>query len=71
MSEQTLTPTEQRQAEYRAARNTYVLIILSFVTVCTIAVIVTSRIESEKTGFKPIETQAPMSFIDQTYVKKP
>ncbi len=57
-----------QKAEFAAARNTYLLIILSFLTICTVAVVVTTRMESEKQGFHPIETQIPMSFIDKTYM---
>lgn len=59
-----------RKAEFTTARNVYIVIIVSFVSVCAVAVIATSRMEAEKPGFKAIETQAPMSFIDKTYVKK-
>lgn len=71
MAAPTQTPEElqqQRKREYAAARNTYIIIIASFLTICTIAVIVTSRMEAEKQGFRPIQTEAPMSFIDKTYV---
>ena len=65
---------EQLQAEQRAhfvaARNVYIVIIVSFVTVCTVAIVCTSKMEAEKTGFRPIQTQAPMSFVDKTYLKK-
>ncbi len=61
---------QERRAEFVAARNVYLAIIISFVTVCTIAVVVTSKMEAERTGFRPIQTEAPMSFIDKTYVKK-
>ncbi len=67
------TPEEQeqqRRAEFVAARNVYILIIVSFVAVCTVAVIITSQMEAKKSGFQAIETQAPISFIDKTYVKK-
>ncbi len=65
------TPQElqaQKKAEFAAARNVYLVIILSFVTVCTVAVILTTRMEAEKTGFRSIQTQTPMSFIDKTYM---
>ncbi len=58
----------QQKAEFNAARNVYLIIILSFVTVCTVAVVMTSKMEAERTGFRPIQTEAPMSFIDKTYV---
>lgn len=59
-----------RRAEYVAARNTYILIFGTFLTLCIIAVIATTRMEAAKTGFKPITTTAPMSFIDKTYMKQ-
>ena len=58
----------ERKAEFIAARNTYIMIIGSFLTVCIIAVIVTTKMEAEKTGFRPIQTEAPMSFFDKTYM---
>jgi len=58
----------ERKAEFIAARNVYIVIILSFVMVCTIAVIATTQMEAQKTGFRPIQTQRPMSFIDKTYM---
>ncbi len=57
-----------RKAEFIAARNVYITIIVLFVSICTIAVIVTSQMEAAKTGFHPITTKAPMSFIDRTYM---
>jgi hypothetical protein len=57
-----------RKAEFIAARNVYIVIIVSFLTVCTIAVIATTQMESQKTGFRAIQTQQPMSFIDKTYM---
>lgn len=60
----------ERRAEFVAARNTYIIIIASFLTVCTVAVIVTTQLEARKTGFRPIQTEKPMSFIDKTYVVK-
>lgn len=58
----------QRKAEFVAARNTYLVIIGAFLTICTIAVIVTTHMEASKTGFRPIHTDTPMSFIDKTYM---
>lgn len=60
----------ERRAEFIAARNTYIVIIASFLTVCIVAVIITTRMEASKTGFRPIQTDAPMSFIDKTYMRK-
>jgi hypothetical protein len=50
------------------ARWTYIIIFLSFFSVCAMAVIVTSAMEREKTGFKAIKVSKPISFIDSTYV---
>jgi hypothetical protein len=71
MKAPTRTPEQMaadRKAEYVAARNTYILIIGSFLTVCIIAVVATTRMEANKTGFRPIKTQAPMLFFDKTYM---
>lgn len=64
------SPEAQRKAEFAVARNVYVAIILSFVTVCAVAIYFTTKMEAEKTGFRAIETEQPMSFFDNTYVKK-
>lgn len=64
------TPEEQRRAEFIAARNVYIIIFISFVSVCTVAVLITSYLEAHKTGFQAIRTTAPTSFIDKTYMHK-
>lgn len=67
------TPQQQedaRRAEFVAARNVYIVIIASFLTVAVTAAVLTMKMESEKTGFRPIQTEAPISFFDKTYMKK-
>lgn len=59
-----------KDAEFIAARNTYILIFVSFLTVITVAVTITISQESHKTGFQAIETTQPMSFFDRTYMSK-
>lgn len=61
---------QDRKAEFVAARNVYIIIFVSFFGVALLAAFLTSQMESQKTGFRSIETEKPMSFIDQTYVKK-
>jgi hypothetical protein len=58
------------KSEYYVAYVVYGLVFVTFVTVCSVAVFLTNQRESEKTGFKAIETDAPISFFDKTYVKK-
>ncbi|MCA9799809.1 MAG: hypothetical protein KC474_09675 [Cyanobacteria bacterium HKST-UBA04] len=57
-----------KDAEFKAARNTYILIIVSFLSVITMAVTLTVLQESQHKGFRAIETTAPMSFFDRTYM---
>jgi len=57
-----------RKAEFIAARNVYLTIIIMFLSICTVAVVVTTHMEAAKTGFRPIITKTPMSFIDRTYM---
>ena len=52
------------------AQCVYGAIIISFVTLCAIAVTVTMNQESHKKGFKAIRVTQPISFIDKTYLKK-
>jgi hypothetical protein len=71
MQAPTKTPEQrevERRAEFVAARNTYIIIIGTFLTMCIVAVIVTTQQEAARTGFRPITTKAPMSFIDKTYM---
>jgi hypothetical protein len=45
------TPSDtQRRAEFVAARNVYLAIILAFLTVCTLAVTVVTRMEASRTA---------------------
>lgn len=62
--------SKHSKSEYYTAIVVYGLVFVTFVSVCTVAVILTSQREAEKTGFRAIETEAPVSFFDQTYVKK-
>jgi hypothetical protein len=50
------------------ARTIYAVVILSFVSVCTVAVIVTMNMEKDKPGFRAITVEKPISFIDRTYL---
>jgi ABC-type Fe3+ transport system permease subunit len=60
----------QKIKEFQAARNVYIVIIMSFITVCTVAVVLSIQLEANKKGFQAIETTRPVSFFDKTYMKK-
>lgn len=49
----------------------YALVLVTFLSICTIAVVTTSSQEQAKTGFKVIQVAKPISFFDQTYVQHP
>lgn len=63
-----LNPSENRRAVI-FARFVYAVIFFSFIGVCAIAVTVTMAEEKNKTGFKAIEVEAPISFVDRTYMR--
>ncbi len=44
-------------------------ILLAFAGVATFAVITTMDMERKKSGFKAIQVEKPISFIDTTYLK--
>ena len=58
------------KAEFTTARNIYFIVFGTFVAICAVAIIMTTQQESQKTGFKAIETDQPMLFFDKTYTKK-
>jgi hypothetical protein len=66
----TKTPKKHAKSEYMMAYGVYVLIFAAFVSVCTIAIVLTSSQEANKTGFKAITTKTPTAFFDKTYMKK-
>ncbi|MBY0450646.1 MAG: hypothetical protein K2X01_08495 [Cyanobacteria bacterium] len=47
-----------------------VFVFLTFMSVCAVAVVTTMNIEANKPGFKAIEVSQPISFLDNTYLKK-
>lgn len=63
-----LNTDDHRRAQI-FARLTYVGVMLTFLTLCTVAVIVTMKQEKEKEGFKAIKVSQPISFFDKTYLK--
>jgi hypothetical protein len=65
-----MTPEEHRRSTI-VARCIYGLIIVSFITVCTVAVTVSSQMERTKPGFKAITVTKPISIFDTTYLKPP
>ena len=65
------TSSSRKKSEYLTAWMVYALIFVTFFGICFTAVILTNQREAAKTGFRAIETEKPMSFIDDTYVKKP
>ena len=71
MTTETTTPQNNHsKQEYYTAWIVYGLVLGTFVTVATVAVVLTSQRESEKYGFQAIETTQPISFFDKTYMKK-
>ncbi len=58
----------EHQAQFRAARNVYLIIVASFLTVCTVAVIITMKTAASQTGFQAIHTSTPIAFFDKTYM---
>jgi hypothetical protein len=63
-----MTPAEHKRSAM-VARFIYAAIILSFVSVCTVAVLTTSQMERTKPGFKAITVTKPISIFDTTYLK--
>jgi hypothetical protein len=61
---------EQHRKSTLYARLTYLTIITTFLTICTVAVLTMMKMEQEKTGFKAIQVTQPISFFDKTYLKK-
>lgn len=61
---------EQHKRSRRFAIITYSMVIVTFVSICTIAVVTTMQMEKNKQGFKAIKVTKPISFIDYTYVDK-
>lgn len=64
-----LTPEEHQRA-VKYARMTYAIIIFSFLSVVTIAVVTTMAMEKSNTGFHAITVKKPISFFDKTYLKQ-
>ena len=62
-----LTP-EQHKRSQRFAIFTYSAVIITFVSICAIAVISTMNAEKNKQGFRAIKVTQPISFIDTTYL---
>jgi hypothetical protein len=52
------------------ARWAYAAIMILFLTICTVAVVSMMAMEKDKTSFHAIEVKQPISFFDDTYVKK-
>lgn len=69
MAESAPSP-KKSDPQFTTARNVYIVVFASFLILCIIAVTITNRIESQKKGFRAIETDKPMSFIDTTYTRK-
>jgi hypothetical protein len=59
---------EEHRKSALFARLTYAAIIVTFVTLCTVAVVVTMNEERNKKGFRAIKVTQPISFIDRTYL---
>ena len=70
MTVQATQENSHSRSEYLTAWVVYGLILGTFVTVATVAVILTSQREAQKEGFRAIETAQPISFFDKTYMKK-
>lgn len=64
-----LSEEEHRKSAW-FARLTYAGVILTFVTLCTIAVVASMYQEKHKQGFKAITVTQPISFIDRTYMNE-
>ena len=71
MSQPRAMTSEEHKRSAMVARFIYAAVILSFVSVCTVAVLVTSQMERSKPGFKAITVTKPISIIDTTYLKQP
>jgi hypothetical protein len=69
-STEQLSPAEKHRRSQLYARFTYFGIIVTFVTVCAIAVVTTMNNERNKEGFRAIHLSKPISFFDYTYVDK-
>ena len=65
-----LSPAEKHRRAQHYARLTYAGIILTFVTVCAVAVLATMNSEANKETFQAIHVAKPISFFDSTYVDK-
>lgn len=65
-----LSAAEKHRRAQLYARMTYGAIIITFVSVCAIAVVSTMNAERNREGYRPIEVSKPISFFDYTYVKK-
>ena len=61
---------EQHKRSQRFAIITYTMVIVTFVSICTIAVVSTMSMERNKKGFQAIKVTKPISFIDTTYLPK-
>jgi len=61
---------EDHKKSTLSARLMYGLVMLTFLSVCGVAVVMCMKMESEKEGFRPITVKKPISFIDTTYMKK-
>ena len=60
----------EHKAEFATARNIYFIVFGTFIAICAVAIIMTTQQESQKSGFRAIETDQPMLFFDKTYTKK-
>lgn len=69
-SQQQLSPAEKHRRAQLYARLTYAAVIVTFLTVCSVAVVTTMNNERNKEGFKAIHVSKPISFVDYTYVDK-
>lgn len=61
--------TNKTNEEHRIAIVVYALIFVAFLTLISTAVITTMNMEKNKTGFRAIEVEEPISFFDKTYMK--
>lgn len=69
-SAEPLSPAEKHRKAQLYARLTYGAIIVTFVTICAVAVLTTMNTEQNKEGFQAIHLEKPISFFDYTYVDK-
>jgi hypothetical protein len=68
VSTEQISAAEKYRRSKLYARLTYGAIILTFLSVCAIAVVTTMMNERNKEGFKAIRLSKPISYFDYTYV---